>query len=206
MSGFESPGDRRDFFRSLARKLVGPLVESVAGVPSPAPRHATSMLLQPPGAVPEPSFSELCQRCGKCVQTCPVQAIRPWRTQDPRRNGTPVIDADVAACVVCAGVLCTQVCPSGALLPIENQHQINMGLAEVYATLCVRSGGDACRVCVDRCPLGETAIRLPVEGPPEVFPSGCVGCGVCQLYCPTSPKAIVVQPRGNLESSPPTYA
>ena len=29
----------------------------------------------------------------------------------------------------------------------------------------------------------------------QVKPGGCVGCGVCQLYCPSLPKAITVDPR-----------
>lgn len=140
-------------------------------------------------------FNELCQRCGKCVQACPVQAIAPLSEGDLQRRGTPVIDADVVACVVCDGLHCTHVCPSGAILPVSSPHEIRMGVAEVYATLCVRSGGDGCRTCVDRCPLGAAAIQLVDEGPPEVLSPGCVGCGVCQLYCPTSPKAIVVQAR-----------
>ena len=65
--------------------------------------------------------------------------------------------------------------------------------AEVYGGLCVRRRGDGGTECVDKCPVADVAIRFNDEGPPEVL-SGCVGCGMCQLYCPTTPKAIVVQP------------
>ena len=40
------------------------------------------------------------------------------------------------------------------------------------------------------------AIRFVGDEPPEVLSPGCVGCGVCQLYCPTEPKAITVRPYG----------
>jgi len=97
-----------------------------------------------------------------------------------------------------------------------------MGVAEVYASLCVRTSGEACTKCVDLCPLGPAAIRFDDErarpnlpepqasacatspdsepkadnlNPPTIVHDGCVGCGVCQLYCPTTPKAIVVRPQ-----------
>ena len=60
--------------------------------------------------------------------------------------------------------------------------------------MCVRSHGESCTRCVDMCPMGSDAIRFDDNGPPTVLADGCVGCGVCQLYCPTTPKAIVVSP------------
>jgi NAD-dependent dihydropyrimidine dehydrogenase PreA subunit len=51
---------------------------------------------------------------------------------------------------------------------------------------------------VDRCPVGSVAIELKGNDI-DVHPQGCIGCGVCQFYCPTTPKSIVVIPRAARE-------
>ena len=183
--------ERREFFRNAASHVLDPLTEYIADRVSPAPK---AEVLRPPGAIGEAHFSETCERCGHCVGICPAEAIFPLAKTFGERSGTPAIDPTLAACVVCEGLQCTHVCPSGALLPVLEPHLIRMGNAEVYETLCVRSDGQECDLCVDHCPLGETAIRFPGDGPPEVLSAGCVGCGVCEFYCPTTPKAIVVHP------------
>ena len=189
--------NRRDFFRDAVRRAVAPLAEYLdRRLESPSHGH---MMLRPPGAVEESRFLDTCQRCGACVKVCPAFAIFPLDQTHGDGAGTPVIDPDKAACVVCEGLKCTHVCPSGALLPIHDETMIRMGLAEVYEPLCDRTRGEPCTICVDRCPVGEAALRFNDYGPPEVLASGCVGCGVCQLYCPTTPKAIVVNPLRNAE-------
>jgi ferredoxin len=127
------------------------------------------------------------------VEVCPAIAIFALDDKYGEPAGTPAIDPDRAACLLCEGLKCTHACPSGALLPVRDETAVRMGLAEVYDTLCVRSRGETCTTCEDRCPIGDTAIRIDGGGPPEVLAGGCVGCGVCQLYCPTSPKAVVVR-------------
>ena len=82
-------------------------------------------------------------------------------------------------------------CPSGALELVELA-KIQMGLARLYEEHCLRSNGEDCRICVEKCPLGEAAIRIDQAGTVEVREPGCVGCGVCEMYCPTTPKAIVI--------------
>jgi len=159
----------------------------------PIKRSSKLPKLRPPGAIAESRFNETCQRCSACVDVCPADAIFSLSDNAGSSAGTPVIDPDHAACVVCEGLQCTHVCPSGALLPVMKPSEIRMGIAEVYSSACVRSQNEACTLCVDRCPLGAAAIRFNDDGPPEVL-DGCVGCGVCQFYCPTTPKAIVIQP------------
>jgi len=181
------------------RRAVGPVadfLERRAGVivHSPVP-PAPLVVLRPPGAIEGRAFVDTCQRCGKCVAVCPADAIVPSPASAGFAEGTPMIDADRAACVICDGLQCTHVCPSGALLPLSSPDQISMGLAEVYASTCVRSQGEACTKCVDLCPIGASALEFTDEGPPVVHAAGCTGCGVCQLYCPTTPKAITVRPR-----------
>lgn len=181
---------RRKFFHSAVNRALKPLAEFIekrVHLPKDSPG------LRPPGAIAESRFNDTCERCGHCVGICPANAIFSLGDDMGDAAGTPVIDPDSAACVVCEGLQCTHVCPSGALMPVMQPSDIRMGMAEVYQSNCVRSEAQECTLCVDRCPLGEAAIRFNDAGPPEVL-DGCVGCGVCQLYCPTTPKAIVVQP------------
>ena len=183
---------RRAFFREALGRIVRPMADFVERRMEVPPARVQ---LRPPGAIRESLLVEACSRCGACVDVCPADAIFALEVSAGAAEGTPVIDPDRAACVVCEGLQCTHVCPSGALLPIVEPSDIRMGVAEVYGALCVRSAGEACTLCVERCPMGETAIRFTDEGPPTVYESGCVGCGVCQFSCPTDPKAIVVASR-----------
>ena len=115
-------------------------------------------------------------------------------TEDSSLRGTPYIDPDLAACVVCDELSCMKACPSGALKLVDKPGNIHMGLARVNFSLCVRGRGEACQICVDKCPLGAEAIRIGANGQVEVRAAGCVGCGVCQFYCPTTPRAIIITP------------
>ena len=185
------PPNRRSFFREALTRAVEPLADYIDqrfDLRAPRPR------LRPPGAIEEARFVDACQRCGACVETCPANAIFPLDDTAGGASGTPIIDPDKAACVVCDGLLCTHVCPSGALLPLNAPYLISMGVAEVYDPLCVRSNGEACTICSDQCPIGRHVILFPDSGPPTVNAPDCVGCGICQLYCPTTPKAIVIKP------------
>jgi NAD-dependent dihydropyrimidine dehydrogenase PreA subunit len=109
-----------------------------------------------------------------------------------KAGGVPYIDAETSACVVCANLACMHVCPSGSIVP-TSINDIDMGTAVWNASTCVRSKGESCTICVDKCPLGSAAIELK-GGQVAVKPLGCIGCGVCQQECPTVPKSIVVIP------------
>jgi MauM/NapG family ferredoxin protein len=170
--------------------------------PYPAPGGAGRILLRPPGALPEAEFLQRCTASGRCVAACPVAAIKPDWSDDPLRNRKPIIEARLQACVVCDDLSCMKVCPSGALRDLPRE-EIRMGTAVLRPDLCVRSQGEECQICVDKCPVGRTAIEIPYHGAEVVVKAdGCVGCGVCEMYCPTQPKAIVVEPPA--ASAPPT--
>lgn len=182
---------RRGFFREAVARAVGPLSDYLENRLQLGPPR---VFLRPPGAIEESALVDTCYRCGACIDACPADAIYALDRAAESAAGTPAIDADKAACVVCEGLKCTHVCPSGALLPVAQPADIRMGLAHVYAPLCLRIREEACTICVDQCPLGSDALVFSGDGPPDVLEDGCVGCGVCQLYCPTDPKAIVIDP------------
>lgn len=169
---------RRDLFLLWRRR-------DDAGDPPPPPS-----LLRPPGAIVEHLFVDACQRCGRCVEVCPRQAIAPLEASAGAAAGTPVIRARQAPCVVCAGLACTQACPSGALTRVA-VFDVEMGTAEVDRARCLTFRGEACRACVDACPV--PGALLESDGHPVVQAS-CIGCGVCEHVCPTPEAAIVVRP------------
>ena len=183
------PG-RRAFFREGFAKLIRPLGDLIERRMGLLPERK---LLRPPGALPEAEFLDTCYRCGSCVEVCPADAIFLLKQGDAKVADTPVIDPDLAACVVCDDLACMKVCPSGALKLVAGAELIRMGVARVEQALCVRTSGEDCTLCIDQCPMGSSALRTVGTGPPLVL-DGCVGCGVCQHVCPTKPKAIVVDP------------
>ena len=158
--------------------------------------------LRPPGAMPEPGFSDTCSRCGDCVKACPAQCIR---LDEAVAGGLPHIVARQSPCVVCDDLSCMKVCPTGALKLVDTRTQIQMGYAITDHSRCLRRDGYAvyddantlrgedCRVCVASCPIGQDALGIDGHGVVEVR-HGCIGCGVCEQVCPTEPTSIWIEP------------
>jgi len=202
----DRPVDRRHFFREGLRELLKPLVQSMEPLEKAITHfndatHSTARtsgekmelpFLRPPGALkPDQSFVDACSRCGKCVEVCPANCIVIDAT-GMRGNGAPFIDPIAMPCVVCDGLNCMNICPTGALklVPVN---EIDMGKAVWNESICVRSKGQDCKLCVEKCPVGPAAIEL-IDGKVCVHKTGCIGCGVCEYECPTWPKSIVVSP------------
>jgi len=169
------------------------LLES-ASSSAPAPPD-TRFYLRPPGALPEGEFLQRCTSSGRCVSACPVSAIRLISSGDARTNWKPAIEPKVQACVLCEDMSCMKACPGGALRPIPRE-EIRMGLAVLDPERCFRSGGEDCRICVDKCPAGAAAIDVSRPGGQILVKAdGCKGCGMCEMYCPADPVAIRVERR-----------
>lgn len=195
------PHGRRGFFRAGLARLLRPVarvIEERLPIDLPVSRD----LLRPPGAMPEAEFLDTCFRCGSCAEACPADAISLLHSDDERLKGTPFVDPDKQACVICDELACMKVCPSGALKLVDRL-EIRMGLAVVDHDLCVRTSGEDCRICIERCPIADVAIRLDDSGRVQVIDPastglGCTGCGVCQQHCPTRPvRAIRISPLEN---------
>jgi ferredoxin-type protein NapG len=203
--------DRRRFFRRGLSELFRPIASAISPLERMAQKIgemesttasrmvgkiAPDLWLRPPGALNEKSFVQTCDRTGKCVEACPAKCIK-LNVSGKKGTGAPYIEVDAAACVVCDGLYCMHVCPSGALVP-TSINDIDMGTAVWHEETCTRGEGSDCKICVDICPLGEMAIALK-GGLIAVQPLGCIGCGMCQQHCPTSPKSIVVIPKAAKE-------
>ena len=148
--------------------------------------------VRPPGAVEEPAFMALCDLCGKCWEACESGAIRQ-AVGGGMLEGTPVIDPGEAPCWLCESVACSKACPRGALNPVERD-EVKIGVAKINESTCFFHQGmdKSCDYCYDRCPLKDKAIVF--DGGPVVNEDLCSGCGVCEYYCVSNPKSIVVSP------------
>ncbi len=208
---------RRDLLRGRFWKLIdasrlGPLVKrypkpepaertstnSVQGIsiapvpPTDLSNHSvlrTVPLHRPPGAINEFQFLAGCTRCGDCITACPYDAIVKAPERLGSVAGTPIIEADTSACMMCEDFPCITSCEPGVL--IDTIPPI-MGTARVTEHLCLAHHHTTCTVCSERCPV-EDAIQVN-DGKPTVIEDTCTGCGVCRYVCPAPENAILLMP------------
>ncbi len=209
--------DRRDFFRHGLRNLVRSVADSVDAIrpdllgdgestaeqrakefqkqrAEEAAKHGESrrnVRLRPPGALPEAQFLTYCTPCDGCFEACPVDAIVP--VPDGREDaGTPHIVAATTACGVCSEMSCISACDTGALQALDSVREIDIGLAVFDESTCLAFKDHYCDACASVCPVQPRAIAL-LGGTPSLVPELCIGCGLCEQFCPTWPKSVVVQ-------------
>jgi len=210
----DEPQERGDFFKSLGTLFAGfvanRLEDAVTGL---GPK-----LLRPPGALDELEFLTKCTRCDKCIRACPENALIKAGPSAGLALGTPYLEPRSIPCFLCTTLPCIVECEDEALIwpsltrpdgtVVEGPKAVRIGTAKVKPGLCVTwetmdRPARECRLCVDRCPYPEEAIRIaPLKdgetvGHPEVFPDHCTGCGLCVFACPAESGAIVVEPRRN---------
>lgn len=150
--------------------------------PPGSPKRPLSVL--PPGSGKRTDFMRKCVSCHLCVANCPEKILRP--SMSLKSFGQPEMDFRNGYCLVSC-TRCTDVCPSGALMPLQSEMRPNvrMGLAVCDHASCVRSvNGDKCNACERKCPVKAIAI---VGGYPVVDELRCIGCGACEHVCPARP-------------------
>jgi ferredoxin len=209
-------------YRALPRRVVLGTAAGLVWAAAARVLHAKApRCLRPPGALEETRFVGLCIRCGNCARACPERIIRP----DLGEHGiagllAPVVEFRDDSCresskpdtgVVPSESLkhycredctrCTEVCPSGALVPLaaDDKPTAVIGLARVDMNLCLLGDDRDCAVCRTWCPYEAITLEFSEAEytlTPRIDPRKCPGCGACEVYCPTTPdKAIVVYPR-----------
>jgi len=153
--------------------------------------------IMPPGAGTRENFNAKCTACHLCVSKCPTQVLHPTAF-DYGLMGMmqPKMAFDKGFCQPnCTN--CSNVCPSGALVPLtrEQKHVTQVGIAHFTQTNCVvyKEHTD-CGACSEHCPTQAVSMVDFVDGLriPRVEPEICIGCGGCEYICPATPKAIVV--------------
>ncbi len=154
----------------------------------------TLVVVRPPGAVAPARFDTLCDGCAGCEEACPAQAIALTGPENEWVDATPQIIAAEAPCVMCDGLVCASSCPRGALVPVTAA-EMRIAAIDFDAGACLAAQGTEpdCDECFQRCPLKGTAITHARGAGPEIHGTTCTGCGVCGHYCPSSPKALIVQ-------------
>lgn len=143
----------------------------------------------PPGAQSVRNFYDRCTSCQLCVSSCPNGVLRP--STDLQHFLQPEAGYEKGYCrPEC--VECSQVCPTGAILPINRDEKtlIHIGTAKINLDLCINGCGN----CARHCPTG--AIRMVrIEGyrnpMPVVMEEVCIGCGACEYLCPSRPVSAI---------------
>jgi MauM/NapG family ferredoxin protein len=185
----DNPGGRRQFFQHQLGDLVRRTVERTEE------RLVQERRFRPPGALPEMAFLAAPGAGGECGPVCPVHAILSVPPAGGLAAGTPYIDPKSQPCVACADMPCVTACPTGALTaPEQGWAGYRIGVVEFLAERCLTFRGTPCRVCVDACPMGESALTLDDAGHPVLRREGCVGCGVCMRECVSYPTSFALRP------------
>ncbi len=172
--------------RSIAGINIDPVPPTNLGTRS-APR--TIPVHRPPGAIDEFQFLAGCTKCGDCVSACPYDAIIKAPDRLGNVAGTPLIEADTAACMMCEDFPCIAACQPGVL---TNAVPPIMGTVRITEHLCLAHHSTICTVCSERCPV-EGAINV-TDGKPTINEDTCTGCGVCRYVCPAPENAILLMP------------
>jgi ferredoxin len=192
------------------RKVLLTSVAPIIGLLSAGKRHRNSngsnnsgyeenkhIPITPPGSAGVKKYSNLCTACHLCVSSCPTQVLVPSVFEYGLAGlFQPKMDYDKSYCNYDC-VLCGQVCPTGAILPLtpENKKLTQIGRAVFNKNDCVvvRNQTD-CGACSEHCPT--KAVDMVPYGElviPQVNDIYCIGCGACEHVCPASPdKAIYV--------------
>ena len=194
---------KREFISSIVWFSIGTLGTTYAQKKIISKKPSTFSILKkipvsPPGSVSINNFTGSCTACSICISACPSQVLQP-SFLDYGFIGMlqPKMDFNIGFCnFEC--VICSQVCPGGAILPIalEKKKLTQLGKAKFVKENCiVFTEKTDCGACAEHCPT-KAITMVPYENikSPEVKDEYCIGCGACEYACPTKPyKAIYVE-------------
>ena len=152
----------------------------------------------PPGSKSIEHFTTTCTSCHLCVSSCPTQVLQPSLFEYGFLGILqPYMDYKTSFCnFECK--ICTDVCPSGAILPLslEKKKITQVGKVKFIKENCiVEIENTECGACSEHCPT-KAVKMVPYKNLhiPDVKEEFCIGCGACEFACPTKPyKAIYIE-------------
>jgi len=211
------------------RRLIETVVAGIVLFPMmrsslTARTNAEHKVIRPPGSISEGEFLRRCIKCGECMRVCPTNVLQPALFEAGLEGlWTPILINRIGYCEFNC-VLCGQVCPTGAILPLSVETKVGKGSFREPVTIgtafydrgrCLPwAMNTECIVCEEMCPTSPKAIwfetvevklqdgKMKRLKQPHVDPKLCVGCGICENKCPVQDKpAIRVTSIGETRSS-----
>lgn len=193
---------RRLIEAAVAGVILFPMMRSVVNAQSVS-QHT---VIRPPGAIAEGEFLRRCIKCGECMRVCPTNVLQPALLEAGIEGlWTPILINKIGYCEHNC-VLCGQVCPTGAIVPltVENkigkpplQKPVKLGTAFYDRGRCLPWAMNIeCIVCEEVCPTSPKAIwfqtaeiklrdgKTKLLKQPYLDASLCIGCGICENKCP----------------------
>lgn len=168
---------RRRALESVAAGVVVlPLLRASTGLA----KDYSSGAIRPPGSLEETEFLARCLRCGECMKVCPTNAIQPALFEAGLEGlWTPILKMRIGYCEYTC-VLCSQVCPTGAIWKLTEAEKL--GRTDAVGAPAGKKGSGPVKI--------GTAFYDQGRCLPWAMATPCI---VCEEFCPTSPKAIWVQ-------------
>jgi ferredoxin len=159
--------------------------------------HTRLTPLTPAGSSSARNMKKHCTACQLCVSVCPNDVLRPSNSLDTLMQ--PVMLFERGFCrPEC--VICTEVCPSGALCKItkEEKSSTQIGHAVWIHKRCIPlTDKQECDNCERNCPTNAITLVPSVAGDekslkiPAINEELCIGCGACEYLCPSRPLSAI---------------
>jgi ferredoxin-type protein NapF len=190
---------RRSFFRTTILGTTAVVASKSVFAGTQKKQGISVYPVTPPGSVSIYHYTANCTACHLCVSVCPTKVLQPtFMEYGLSGMFQPKMDYHAEYCnFEC--VKCSEVCPTGAILPITKEHKstLQIGTSNFIKNLCiVVTKNTACGACSEHCPT-KAVEMVPYLGDlmiPRIDNKICVGCGACEYACPTKPdKAIYVE-------------
>ena len=159
-------GDRRDFFRKLAKPI------------SDIKEESKPLYIRPPYAKDLSLFDKECINCESkaCALVCDEKVIVI------ESGGTPILNFIKSGCTFCQD--CADACEHGVLSLEEGKEEILNTTFIINKETCMAHNGSVCFSCKEPCI--DDAILFKGMFNPLIDMEKCTSCGFCLSRCPTN--------------------